>query len=296
MVNFPEGSPEGTENYSVNDLRDNSQSASKEKSSLRLKVFKLSRFDIKKPKVEGLEKIPPTPCVIVTTHLSDIDVQEVVMAVAGRRKVGVASQVTNLTFPPFKPFVAAIGKDNFFPVTNLFKKGHAAYSLRLEDLQKMQEGIREQGRTMIIAGHSPTHDWKLPEKPGIAAVVLAHMAGVPLIPAIVDIESSNPVAQTTDNMARVKNFITRKRPSAKIIFGEPIELAEIQEEELASAIGLYSPDKRRSMTQEELLSARGTLSVLKGEADKMMLSMASKLPTEKRGKWGKDDLKVLTTD
>ncbi|KKQ96691.1 MAG: hypothetical protein A3C27_03065 [Candidatus Levybacteria bacterium RIFCSPHIGHO2_02_FULL_39_36] len=256
-----------------------------ERSSFQVReVFKVSRFDIKKPTVEGLEKLPPTPCVVATTHLSDIDVQEVAMVVANQRKIGIVSQETNLTFPLYKPFVAAIGKENFFPITNApYKKGKTAYSLRLDDLRKMQEGITQEGRTMIVAGHNPTHNWQLAEKPGMAAVLLAHMANVPLVPVALDIESKTPVAQTTNNLARLKNLLNR--PHAKIIFGDPIELAQLSEEKLKAAVGLYSPDQRRSMTPEQAQEARETLITLQRESEQMMEALASKLPPEKRGKW-----------
>ena len=102
-LNPPENSPEGAENFSMDEQRDkflgggSSGSQNQERSSRRLKVFEVSRFDIKKPTVEGLDNIPPQPCVIATTHLSDIDVQEVALAIADKRKVGIASQETNLT-------------------------------------------------------------------------------------------------------------------------------------------------------------------------------------------------------
>jgi hypothetical protein len=40
---------------------------------------------------------------------------------------------------------------------------------------------------MVIAGHRPTHDGKLPVKKraGIGAVILAHVSGTPLIPSVV---------------------------------------------------------------------------------------------------------------
>ncbi len=264
-----------------------SQNDQQEKSPLRVrKVFEVSRFDIKKPTVEGLENLPPSPCVVATTHLSDIDVQEVAMVVAKMRRIGIASQETNLTYLPFVPFVITIGKENFFPITNRYSNGHVSYSLRLEDLKGMEKGIREQGRTMIVAGHNPTHDWQLAEKPGMAAVILAHMAHVPLVPAALDIESKTPVAQSTDILPRVKNFLTLRRPSAKLIFGKPMSLAKIPEDKLSAAVALYSPNQRRGMTPEQIAEARETLGILKRESEQLMEALAAKLPSEKRGKWG----------
>lgn len=297
FLNSPEGGSEGPQNFSMRvqqqRFRDkflggssNGPDKQRERSSKRLNVFEISRFDIKKPTVEGLEKIPPQPCVIATTHLSDIDVQEVALAVADQRRVGVASQETNLTFAPFVPFVKAIGKENFFPVTNSYSKGHAGYSLRMEDLDKMEEGIKQDRRTMIVAAHNPTHNWALAEHPGMAAVILAHKANVPLVPAALDIDSKTPVAQSTDMVTRVKNFATLNRPGAKITFGDPVNLAEISEEKLRAAVGLYSPDQRRNMTPEQINEAQETLTILQNESEAMMKSLASKLPPEKRGKWG----------
>lgn len=297
FVNPPEGTPEGAEDFSMKAQQDkflggsSQNNTQQERSPFRVrKVFEVSRFDIKKPTVEGLEKLPPTPCVVATTHLSDIDVQEVAMAVANIRKIGIASQETNLTYAPFVPFVKAIGKENFFPVANApYEKGKTAYSLRIDDLKKMQEGITQDGRTMIVAGHNPTHNWQLAENPGMAAIILAHMANVPLVPATLDIESKTPVAQSTDIMPRIKNFVTLNRPSAKVIFGDPMDLAEISEEKLRAAVGLYSPDQRRGMTLEQVTEARGTLGVLQRESEQMMEALASKLPPEKRGKWGRTE-------
>lgn len=291
FLNPPESSPAGAENFSMKAQKDKflggpSGESKNEKSSLRVrKVFEVSRFDIKKPTVEGLENLPDKPCVVATTHLSDIDVQEVAMVVANQRKIGIVSQETNLDFPLYKPFVAAIGRENFFPIANApYQGARTAYSLRIDDLRKMEEGITKDGRTMLISAHNPTHNWELAEKPGMAAVVLAHMANVPLVPAALDIESKNPVAQTTNNIARVKNLLNR--PNAKIIFGEPIDIAEISEEKLKAAVGLYSPDQRRTMSEDQVREARETLGILQAEAEEMMLSLAEKLPPEKRGKWG----------
>jgi len=138
---------------------------------------------------------------------------------------------------------------------------------------------------MVVAGHNHTRDWKLAEHPGMAAIVLAHMAKVPLVPAVLDIDSKIPVGQSTNLSTRIKNFISFKRPDAKIIFGEPINFPEIPEDKLRSAIDLYSPDARRNMTPEQLATATETLETLQKEAAQMMESLASKLPPEKRGKW-----------
>ncbi|KKQ28693.1 MAG: hypothetical protein A3H17_00350 [Candidatus Levybacteria bacterium RIFCSPLOWO2_12_FULL_37_14] len=261
-----------------------------QKSPFRVrKGLEISRFDIKKPTVEGLEKLPPTPCVIATTHLSDIDIFEIATIVANRRKVGVASEATNFTVPLFQPYLAVVGKENFFPMVNApYQDGKTALSLRFDDLKKMKEGIKNDGRTMIVAGHNPTRSWKLAESPGMTGVILAHMADVPLVPVALDIDSKTAIGQSTDIPTRIKNFIMFKRPNSKVIFGEPMNLAKIPEDKLQLAINLYSPDARRVMTPEQIAIATETLKILQEEASQIMEALASKLSPEKRGKWGKN--------
>ena len=255
-------------------------------SLLRLRIgLGISRFDIKKPTIEGLENLPSTPCVVATTHLSDIDVQEVVVAVANIRKVGMATQSTNLTHPLFEPFFKLMGMNNFFPITNTYNKWNTKYSLIFDDFKKMHNGIEQEERTIVISAHNPTQEWKLPEKPGVGAVILAHMTNVQIIPAAVDIQCPTPVAQTTDSLTRIKNFITMKRPKAKIYFCKPLQLSKIPNDKLIPVINLYNRDEREKMSKEEIASANKTLDGLKVEAEKLMLSLASKLPSSKRGKW-----------
>lgn len=252
-----------------------------------LGLLELSRFDIKKPTVEGRERLPQGPSVIATTHLSDIDVQEIAVEVAKDRKIGIASQASNLTAAIFRPFVNVIGKENFFPLSNTLALGGATSAFRLtsEDVRKMSEGVVSQGRTMVVSAHRPVDTWQLPDRPGLAAVVLAHHANVPLIPITLDIESDIPVALASEIAPRIRRFFLRQRPNARMIVGEPVPLSQIPQKDLDQAIDLYSADKRRQMSKEEVTRARQTLSILQQEATQMMQELASKLPEAKRGKW-----------
>ncbi len=264
-----------------------------ERNTGRLGLLELSRFDIRKPTVEGREKLPQGPSVIATTHLSDIDVQEIALEVAKDRKIGIASQASNLTAAIFRPFVNAIGKENFFPLSNTLAPGGATSAFRLtsEDVQKMSEGVVIQGRTMVVSAHRPVDTWHLPDRPGLAAVVLAHHANVPLVPVALDIESKTPVALASKIAPRVRRFFLRQRPSARIIVGEQVPLSQIPQRDLDQAIDLYSTDKRRQMPGEEVTHARQTLSILQSEASQMMHELASKLPEAKRGKWADPNYK-----
>lgn len=256
------------------------------KNQLQLrKILGFSRFDIQKPTVEGIKNLPSSPCVISTTHLSDVDVAEIVMTVGDKRKVGMVCQETNLRPLFLRPFISLMGRNNFFTIKNTIEKGKTIFSLEIEDLIEMKRGIIKEGRTMIVAAHNPTHDWKLPKKPGVCAVILAHMANVPIVPAVLDIDSSVPVGITENIKTKIINLIKMKRPKAKIYFCKPFQVSKISGNKLRSVINLYSRDKRKKMPKEEVASANATLGIIKDEARQVMVSLASKLPVEKRGKW-----------
>lgn len=266
---------------------ENTQRPKPEDNSGHLGLLELSRFDIKKPTVEGRERLPQGPSVIATTHLSDIDVQEIAAEVAKDRKIGIASQASNLTAAIFRPFIRVMGRENFFPLSNTLAPGGATSAFRLTsgDIQRMSEGVVTEGRTMVVSAHKPVDTWKLPDRPGLAAVVLAHHANVPLVPVALDIESERPVALASEIAPRIRRFFLRQRPSARMIVGEQISLSQIPRQELEQAVNLYSADTRRQMSEEELAKARQALFVLQQEATQMMRELASKLPEAKRGKW-----------
>ena len=231
----------------------------------------------KKPIIEGRENLPPGTCVVATTHLSGYDVPEVTAEMMKSRNTGMALQSTILNFPLFRPFVHILGKENFFPISN-----RNSSSLDIEGLSKMRDAIIKEGKTIVIAGYNPTKDWKLSDKPGLAAVILAHETKVPLVPVALDIRS-----KTYPKPRRlVKNSILGKKPDARMIIGKPISFSEIPLDKLQAAVNLFSINERRTMTQEQIMEAHATLATLKLEAEEVMKALARNLPPEKRGKWG----------
>lgn len=238
---------------------------------------KLRLFLYKKPTVEGRQNLPSGACVVATTHLSGYDVPEVAAELMKNRNAGMAMQSTILNFPMLRPFIHLMGEEDFFPISN-----RNSSNLDFEGLEQMRDAITKEGKTIVLAAHNPTKDWKLPDNPGLAAVILAHAAKVPLVPVDLDIQS-----KTYPKLRRlVKNSVLGKKPDAKMIIGSPISFPEISEDKLKAVINLYSLDKRRVMSEEQIRGAKVTLNILKSEAESVMKALASNLPPEKRGKWG----------
>lgn len=237
------------------------------------------RFAYKKPTVEGKENLPPGPCVIAATHLSGYDVFEIYAEATKDRKTAMALQASILNHPLFKRIANIVGKENFLPLSN-----DKSTVLRNQELEQMKNAILIEGKTMVVAAHTPTKAWKLTDNPGMAAVILAHQTNVSVVPAVFDIKSRIPVREGV--ISQVKHIVLRRHPDSKIIFGNPMSFPEISEDKLQSAINLFSTDKRRAMTQQEVKEAHATLEILRNEAGEVMKSLASNLPLEKRGKWG----------
>jgi len=189
-----------------------------------------------------------------------------------------------LSIPFFRPLVHLMGKERFFRLSN--RNGSV---LRTGEIEQMKDAIVKDGRTLVIAAHNPRgkENWKLSDKPGLAAVLIAHSAKVPLVPVVLDIESETPIIiGISIRRFDIGRSFLRKRPDAKMIIGNPISYPEIPEDKLEAAINLYSLDKRRVMREEQVQEAQKTLKILKSEAEEVMKALASNLPSEKRGKWG----------
>lgn len=238
---------------------------------------KLRLFLYKKPTVEGRQNLPSGACVVATTHLSGYDVPEVTAEMMKSRNAGMALQSTILNFPLSRPFIHMLGKENFFPLSN-----RNSSILNAEEIGQLKNAIVKDGKTLVVAAHNPTKDWKLPDNLGLAAVILAHEAKAPLVPVALDIQY-----KTYPKPRRlVRNSILGKKPDAKIIIGNPMSFPEIPHDKLQSAINLYSLDKRRVMTREQVREAQETIEILRVEAGEVMKALARNLPSEKRGKWG----------
>src|SRR3989344_5220310 len=127
-----------------------------EKSSGRIRLaLGYSELEVK-PTVEGLENLPSTPCIVAVTHLSNVDLPQVALAIIDKKKIG---------FVGYKnPLLRVMGRDNFFPIDR-YRNKENGYDLMTERFQRIRDGIIQDGRTMVIAAHNPVTNWQLPEKP-----------------------------------------------------------------------------------------------------------------------------------
>ena len=246
-----------------------------------------SEFFIKPPRTQGLNnltQIPQNqPLIIASTHLSDIDVQTVAANIAPYRNVGIASQASNQRDFLIGSFLRLAGIANVFGITNEYdsKKHLSHYKFNHEDFEIMNEAIKK-GKTIVIAAHNPTYNWKLPEKPGKGAVYLAQLSNAMILPAALDIQSDMPIGMADDKINSIKRFILGKKPNARIIIGKPIKFSPIEQHDLKQMADYFENKIKNQFKNQDLEKIQITITKIKEQAQTIMKVLADMLPQEKR--------------
>jgi hypothetical protein len=218
------------------------------------------------------------PVMIVTTHLSDSDIQ--LAAYRLHKTLGLDLVVTNQSTQHqgrdflslgTTVFVKTLGRGRFSPMGWRWgERGRPVPAFRGEDFWKIKQEVFEKRRTLLIAGHNPTSDGILPKKPGLGAAMVAEMAdGVQIVPVGVVVKGQAPNAyQMWEALSG------RWGRSAKVVVGEPFSLGrKLDDREVEILL-----DQDRVGAEEYKL--RVTQS-----AGEIMYKLAELLPAEKRGIW-----------
>lgn len=271
---------------------------SENKSAPRKKISRIgmaSRIDsalrLHKPIVEGLENLINIPenenLVISTTHLSDMDIEVAVATVAPYRNVSATSQSTHLDNPTVGRLMRWAGENEVYGISSKFGKKATwlpAYRFNPQDYEAMKVPV-EKGRIMVIAAHKPTHEWKLPDKPGLGAIYLAQISRATILPTAVNVQYPEFIDLSSINTGVLKRLLQGKRLDVKVTFGKPIRLAPIPSEELTILAKFLSHDERHKMAKVEIEKAKLVLEKLRLQGSEVMKSLANMLPQSKRGRW-----------
>ncbi len=266
-----------------------------------LKVF--AEMGVKNIEVRGkenLDKIPPgKKVIVVTSHISDIDLPLAAYAVGDRLDIAITTDSFqhHLTENPISNIGFRVaGQDNFLPIE--FDKKTRQGRFRPEDFEAMEAAL-DGGKAIVIAGHAPSVEkdpekvaWHLPEKGTIGAAYLAEMADAVLVPVSVNIKSEKPTGMGADSIGRgISNMIQtlKGKPDAEVIIGEPISLPQIADVEKFEALMDAKPAEGR---REEFRRIR---TELQGASDIIIGKLAEMLPVNKRGVWGEEEGKESTS-
>ncbi len=244
----------------------------------RLWILNASKTEIKEPIIDGWENITDEPCVVATTHLSGIDPREIARVLADRRNVTLAVDAANLSSPRLAPWFYLLGRDNFLPISTT--DSHLG-----KEMGAFTKSINEQGKTIVISAYLPKKSWQLPEKGGLAAVVLAHAAKVNLVPAAMTYESPDVVARGWDLPKRAANIFKNQRSATAISFCEPINLVSFSRDEIDQTMRSLDRNEREKLSDEQKRIAHANIKIWRAETAQVMSALASKVPQELHAKY-----------
>lgn len=273
---------------------------------LRLAMFVNSELVARRPEVvdlENLEKIPKgVNPIIAGTHLrGDSPLQIIARELDEKFDIGIALQAENRKNPIINASLTVIGQGNFFDVdhtttrTKINGKSERddKYTLNFNNYEVMKEAM-EKGKTMLIAAHySPIYDGILPNKPGFAAIYLAHLSGQRVVlPVALEMHTDDKDTGRADRISNgVKKILTGNRPKSKMTICEPITLDPIDPaniELMKRWLTARQDQKPSGLNSEEQKKAKETFRRMRWDGEKVMYALAKALPPERRGVWNKE--------
>ncbi len=192
-------------------------------------------FAVKKVKVTGKENIQEIPpgakIVIITTHLTDLDIPVAIHAVARDLDVSVTNLSTHHKFfgkqgeMPTNIGIRIAGKDNFIPI-DYHKDEEGKKSPKAFNPENFEPAVEamENGKSIIVAAHNPSKEplQNLDSvRGGYGGVYLAELTDAYILPLTVTLDKA--VGMYNDTLKTVK-----ERPSASAVNGKPFKLEKIE--------------------------------------------------------------------
>ena len=260
----------------------------KEKDPAIARIRKFFELQFNKIDVIGRENITKIPkgkkVIVVTTHLSDRDVPLAIGMLGDEfESVGWAEASTHEKFrenPGGYIGRKLSGSEHSYSVDTTKAGGAERGVFNPDDFEPMKEALSD-GKTMFVAGYyKSTNDWKLPDRGGYGAVLLAQTQDTVLLPVAINTKTK----EQTGMGAHPLKAITQ-RPDVDVVIGEPFELGKIFGAERMGEIMKSRKDGPLSKEDREEFSSLSEK--LRGESDVVMEHLAELLPEDKRGAWVK---------
>lgn len=217
-------------------MENNFNSAPKKEVSTRLwmaneVMMKMAVGKIKVSGLDNLKSIPPdTKTIILTTHLTDLDVPIAIHATAD--KMNITTMNMSVHHSPFGKQgefstyagMQIAGKDNFLPID--YKKGDDGKKISKpfnpDNFEPAVKAMSE-GRTILMAAHNPSEKpiQNLDEvKGGYGGVYLAALTGAYIFPVTVTLDRASGMHGDT-----IKTM--KEKPNSEVIIGEPFKIEKI---------------------------------------------------------------------
>ena len=231
---------------------------------------------------EHIKEIPPyKKVIIVTTHISDLDVPIAASKLSKYFNIAITNESISHSFlgePSTNVGMRIAGKENFIPIDYKKVEGKKQGAFNPENFKPMKEAL-EKGKAIIIAGHNPTQKWRLP-KGGYGAAYLSDITdNAVILPVTVNIESDEPVGMADTILKNI-----RQKPNVSIYINKPIELKKIPGiEDMANIMKKHENGEK--LTREERKRFSELKKALQNQSDKIMKQLAANQPNVKKGEY-----------
>ena len=241
---------------------------------------------IGKLQVKGRENIAQIPIerrvVIAGTHMSDLDMPVIALALANDFNLAISDQSLHHDFSkdPLNYLSNKIaGDSNFIPLD--YKEGDEGKiaQFNADNFTAMTDAV-ESGKDILFAAHNPSKNGSLASG-GIGAVYLAQLSHSLILPVCADFKSEEPYITGQTTMKTLKN-----KPDAEVMIAKPVELGPIPGIEDYKNI----LDKRKGgerLSDEEIERFKEISRQLREQSEIVMRAIAEMVPEEKKGPYKK---------
>jgi len=264
---------------------ENLQGQGKTKGGLKFGLELMARARVGTILSEGLAylaEVPPDrPLVFATSHITDLDIPIAGSVLADRFTLGIA-QISKLARDPRNiAGMLVTGIHNYFPIQYAGRRdAWIPGAIRIGDYEVMVRAMKDKGKAIMFAMHKPTYDHILPDRAGLGAVILAHMADALVIPIAIDVQVADKFIGKQGASASMS--MLGQRPDAKVRVGNPLYLPPISAFDQWVEIMKKRKVPMDSETRQLMKDVHQKIRV---QADDMMNIIASLLQKEKRGIW-----------
>lgn len=256
----------------------------KDRSSQRLvtalEVF--TKIAVREIKVEGLDYISEIPpdrkVVIAVSHASDLDLPLVAGLLSKYFDIVITNQSVQYKFsqdPGSNVAMKISGIENYLPIDYQILGSRKPRKFNPENFKTMAEAM-ENGRSVVIAAHNPSHQGTL-ERGAYGAVYLSEITGAIILPVGVSLESEEKEVGMSDN--KIKTLL--QRPVANIKIGKPFEPQRIEGINRLAEI-IEERKKGEKITEQELSEFSGLKDELKNESRAIIDTISELVAPEKR--------------
>ena len=258
----------------------------------KMELMAKATFKVEAVGQENLAAIPPDRRVVfVTTHITNSDVP-LALSVLGKDfhlVVGDASTNHDFHKNPFGYIGDTLaGKENFMPVSRRVDKDLARGSTGVfnpEDFENMKPVFDENKAVILPAYYLDRNtDLRLPEKGGYGAAYLAEAVDAVIVPIAINVKSKETVNTPLSGV-----MAALSRPEAEVVIGKPFELEKM--ENISAVREIMAKRKQGKLSGEDVAAFKDASNGLRERSDVLMQHLAELLPEEKRGEWGKPEVR-----